>query len=65
MVTYEEFKEMLQEKINEMSDPEAAFLVSRLVTYTDDLTVNRQPPLPPPTLPDLTKGDPRPIDGDN
>ena len=51
---------MVLERVPGISDPQTAFLVERLVTYTDDLIAAHVTPLPPPVLPDITpnsKGD--------
>lgn len=62
MVTYQEFKDMLSDRLLDVTDPELVLFVNRLMVYTDDLiAAGITPPAPPPVLPDIepdSKGDP-------
>lgn len=58
MVTYQEFKQMVLLRMQNVTDTEAVFFVNRLIAYTDEvvgLVINppTNPPPVPPILPDI------------
>lgn len=65
MVTYEEFKQMLIDRLSDPKHTETSFFTNRLIAYADelvDIVLNppQNPPTNPPILPDI-EPDPKPL----